>query len=64
MNKCKTCGKPTNRPKFCTDACQRKYWKLTNRERYLLGKKDYRDKHRGKILEYNKIYKRIKKNDE
>jgi len=46
---------------YCSDTCQKKYWKLTHRDKYLIGKKRYRKKNKEKILEYNRIYKRVSK---
>lgn len=57
MNKCKICGNLTNRPKFCSEKCQKKSWKLYNREKYLAGKRAYRKKHRKQIREYNRLWK-------
>lgn len=59
MIKCRVCGNPTNREKYCSDSCQRKAWKIRNRERYLLGKKLYRQKNKKKINEYNRWYKSL-----
>jgi len=59
MIKCKVCGTPTDRPKYCSDSCQRKAWKLRNRDKYLEGKKRYRDKNKKKIREYQKFWKTV-----
>lgn len=45
-------GKQT---KYCGHKCWIKGWKLGNREKYLSGKKLYREKNREKILRYNRI---------
>lgn len=59
MIKCKTCGNPTNNLKFCSPACQKKYWKLTHREEYLLGKLKYRKEHAKQVNRYRREYKKL-----
>jgi hypothetical protein len=55
--KCKVCGEPTTRPKFCSDKCQKKAWKLYNRQDYLTGKLKYRREHKEQILEYKRLWR-------
>ena len=56
MIKCRVCEKITNRRKYCSDACQKKAWKLRNREKYLLGKRKYRQKNKNKIKNYKELW--------
>lgn len=56
--KCKVCGKLTERPKYCSDKCQKKAWKLYNREKYLAGKRKYRRRKKTEILEYNRVWRK------
>lgn len=57
MNKCRACGKPTERPMYCSDSCQGKGWKLHNRERYLAGKRLYQQTHKKEVGEYNRTWR-------
>ena len=54
MNKCVVCQKPTKRPKYCSDKCQKKAWKIEHREKYLEGKKAYRKSAKEKVNAYNR----------
>lgn len=40
--------------KYCSKPCETKGWQVKNRERYLLSKKLYREKHKEQILAYNR----------
>lgn len=47
MKKCIVCGNPytsSGRRKYCSNACRKLQWKLTNREAYLAGVARYRAK--------------------
>lgn len=59
MRKCNVCEKLTDRPKYCSHACQGKGWKIRDREKYLDGKRRYRRKNKEKILAYNKWYRKL-----
>lgn len=56
--KCTICGEILNnkRKLYCSDSCQRKSWKIKNRETYLAGKKRYREQNKNKLLEYKRAY--------
>jgi len=58
LKKCRVCGELTNRRKYCSNACQKKAWKLRNREAYLIGKLKYRRKNKNKIKEYLKKWRK------
>lgn len=57
MSICRVCQKPTKRPKYCSDACQKKAWKLRNRDRYLAGKREYRGKNKSKSRGYLRLWR-------
>jgi len=59
MNKCPVCGKSCVN-KYCSNAHEKKAWKLRNREKYLLGKLKYRRTHKEQIKSYKKMYQEVK----
>ena len=58
---CEICGNPLNgkQTKYCGNPCEKKSYKLRDRKRYLDGKKEYREKNKDKILEYNRKYRSL-----
>lgn len=57
--RCIICEEPLSgrQNKFCSNKCQRKDWKINNREIYLAGKKEYRNKNKERLNAYNKEYR-------
>jgi 5-methylcytosine-specific restriction endonuclease McrA len=56
--KCTICNNQLNGKQklYCSDICQKKAWKVNNRNKYLEGKKIYRLKNKNAILEYKRVY--------
>lgn len=54
MEQCIICGKKLRgqQRRYCSEKCQKKSWKLKNRKKYLLGKKEHREENRLKTLRY------------
>ena len=53
---CRVCYAPTTGKKYCSPKCEKKAWKLRNREKYLLGKRKYQFENKEKVREYNRIW--------